>query len=129
MLTDPIANFLTRIRNASAARRKELTVRSSNMIKALTQVLLDNKFIEKFEEHPSQSGNIQEITIVLRSDREPLELKRISKPGQRIYIGHKEVRRVRNGLGIAIISTSSGLLSDAQAHKNKIGGEYICEVY
>lgn len=127
MLTDPIADFLTRIRNASHARRGQLTVRASRMAKAITELLSTKRFIEGFEE--VSEGNTRELAIRLRVDRDPLELKRISKPGQRIYIGHDEIKRVRNGLGMAVISTSKGVLSGEDARKEKVGGEYICEIY
>lgn len=127
MLTDPIADFLTRIRNASHARRGQLTVRASRMAKAITELLSAKRFIEGFEE--VSEGNTRELAIRLRVDRDPLELKRISKPGQRIYIGHDEIKRVRNGLGMAVISTSKGVLSGEDAKKEKVGGEYICEIY
>ncbi len=127
MLTDPIADFLTRIRNASHARRGQLTVRSSRMKKALAELLTAKRFIEGFEELTEE--NTRELAIRLRVDRDPLELKRISKPGQRIYVGCGEIRRVRNGLGMAVISTSKGILSGEDAKKEKVGGEYICEIY
>lgn len=127
MLTDSIADFLTRLRNANRARKDRVTVRSSRMGKAITQILADKQFIEKFEE--TTRDNVKELTIIFKTGRNPLELKRISKPGQRIYIGHQNIKRVRNGLGIGIISTSQGLKPDAEAKKLKIGGEYICEIY
>lgn len=127
MLTDPIADFLTRLRNTSHARRGQLTVKSSRMIKAMTELLLTKRFIEGFDEQTE--GPYTSLAIRLRTDRDPLELKRISKPGQRIYIGHDEIKRVRNGLGMAIISTNRGILSGEDARKEKVGGEFICEVY
>ena len=127
MLTDPIADFLTRVRNASSARKQDFIVRHSRIIKAIADVLVKKRFIANAEEEIS--GTAKEIRITLRADREPLELKRVSKPGQRIYVGHDQVKRVRNGFGIGIISTSQGVVSDDQARKEKIGGEYICEIY
>lgn len=127
MLTDPIADFLTRVRNASSARKQDFTVRYSRIIKAIADVLVQKRFIANAEEETS--GTAKEIRITLIANREPLELKRVSKPGQRIYLGHDQVRRVRNGFGIGIISTSQGVVSDEQARKQKIGGEYICEIY
>ncbi|MEK9132358.1 MAG: 30S ribosomal protein S8 [Patescibacteria group bacterium] len=129
MLTDPIADFLTRIRNASHSRRDTLSVRTSGIIKAVAQVMLTKGFIASVEEVSGVDGRLPELKIRLRTDREPLELKRVSKPGQRIYVGHGEVKRVKNGLGIAIVSTSLGVMSGEEAHSKKIGGEYICEIY
>ncbi|MEK7523449.1 MAG: 30S ribosomal protein S8 [Patescibacteria group bacterium] len=127
MLTDPISDFLTRIRNASSARRHELTVRSSRMIKAIAQVLMDKHFLEKVEEVAIEKT--KELHIVLRAEGEPLQLKRVSKPGQRIYVGWDKIKRVKNGQGIAIISTSRGILPGEEARKQKVGGEFLCEVY
>lgn len=127
MLTDPIADFLTRLRNTSHARRKQLTVKSSRMIKAIAELLVTKRFIEGFDEQTE--GPYTSLDIRLRAERDPLELKRVSKPGQRIYVGHDEIKRVRNGLGMAIISTNRGILSGEDAKKEKVGGEFICEVY
>ena len=127
MITDPISNFLTRLRNASGSRRNRLTMHSSNMIKAITQIMADRGFISKFEE--DKTGRIAELTITLSPTRGQLSLKRISKPGQRIYRNHDEVKRVRNGLGIGIFSTSSGVITDKECREKKIGGEYICEIF
>lgn len=129
MLTDPIADFLTRIRNASRARRHELTVNSSRLIKSIAGVLAAKRFIAGMEEGEAPNSAHKELRIMLRTDREPLELKRMSKPGQRIYLGYTEIPRVRNGLGLGIISTSRGVLTGEEARKEKLGGEYICEVY
>lgn len=127
MLTDPIADFLTRIRNTSHSRSRELTVRTSKLTTALAHLLATKRFIASAEELNHEKGKMLKIT--LRTDREPLELKRISKPGQRIYVGYEDIRRVRNGLGAAIISTSHGLMTGDEAKGQKLGGEYICEVY
>lgn len=128
MLTDPIADLLTRIRNASHARRRSLIVRSSKMKKAIAEVLAAKRFVESVEEVKG-AEKYAELQISLRTDRDPLELKRISKPGQRIYVGHDEIPRVRNGLGMALISTSRGVMPGDQATKEKLGGEFICKVY
>ncbi len=127
MLTDPIADFLTRLRNANSARKEQVTVRWSRMGEAIVKILAEKQFIEKFEE--TTRDNVKELTVIFKTGRDPLELQRVSKPGQRIYIGHQDIKRVKNGLGIGIISTSQGLKPDAEAKKLKIGGEYICKVY
>lgn len=128
MLTDPIADLLTRIRNASHARRRSLTLRSSKMKKAIAEVLAAKRFIENAEEVKG-AEKYAELQITLRTDRDPLELTRVSKPGQRIYIGYDEIPRVRNGLGMAVVSTSRGIMPGDQATKEKLGGEFICKVY
>lgn len=127
MLTDTIGDFLTRVRNASSSRKKYVTVRHSRLIKAIADILLAKRFIESMEE--ISVDNKKELKITLITDREPLELKRISKPGQRIYVGYGNIKRVRNGLGSGIYSTPGGVISDDEARKQKIGGEYLCEVY
>lgn len=127
MLTDPISDFLIRLKNASRAHKKQLAVRSSNLIFAIAELLLKKGYIEHVEK--SSLEKIPELTISLHTSRPPLELKRISKPGQRIYVGYKEIKRVRNGLGLAVISTSRGVISGEEAKEAKLGGEYICEIY
>lgn len=128
MLTDPIAQFLTKLKNASRGRRGEVVMQSSKLIRALTELLAAKRFIDRFEEGEDKNQR-PELKIFLRADREPLEVKRVSKPGQRIYVGFQGVRRVRNGLGIAIVSTSQGIMGGEEARAKKIGGEYLCEIY
>lgn len=132
MLTDRIADLLTRLHNASMARHRELTLPSSNLLKAIATVLMKKRFIVAMEESTvknKKGSELRELRIVLRTDREPLEVKRVSKPGQRIYVSHDEIKRVRSGFGIGIFSTSKGILSDEEARKAKTGGEYLCEIY
>lgn len=128
MFTDPISDLLTRLRNASSARRKTLTARSSNLLKSILGVMKAKNFIADFEEVETENHG-KELKITLRTDRDALELKRISKPGQRIYVAANEVKRVRNGFGIGIISTSKGIMCDHDAKEQKVGGEYLCEIY
>lgn len=132
MTTDPIADFLTRIRNASAAGLKMVEIPSSNTKRAMTQILFDQGYIlnYKFEEDNKQGI----IKIALKynvSTRVPAitKLQRISKPGLRKYSGSEELPRVLNGLGIAMISTSKGVITDKEARKLNIGGEVLCYVY
>lgn len=127
MLTDPISDFITRLKNASRAHKKHLTVRSSNLIAAIAELLLKKGYIEQMEKNTLEKT--PELTIYLHTNRPPLELKRVSKPGQRIYIGYKEIKRVKNGLGLAVISTSKGVISGEEAKEAKLGGEYVCEIY
>jgi small subunit ribosomal protein S8 len=132
MTTDPIADFLTRIRNASAAGLKMVEIPSSNTKRAMTQILFDQGYIlnYKFEEDNKQGI----IKIALKyniSTRIPAitKLQRISKPGLRKYAGSEELPRVLNGLGIAMISTSKGVITDKEARKLNVGGEVLCYVY
>jgi small subunit ribosomal protein S8 len=128
MTTDSISDFLTRIRNASHARRRDFTIQSSRMLKSIAEIFAAKRFIDSVDELPSEN-NRKELRITLRTDREPLNLKRVSKPGQRIYVGYDKIKRIRNGLGAAIISTSHGLMVGEEAKQQKLGGEYICDIY
>ncbi|MBA4851496.1 30S ribosomal protein S8 [Emticicia sp. BO119] len=130
--TDPIADFLTRIRNAIKARHRVVEIPASNIKKAITQVLYDKGFIQsyKFEETAPQGV----IKIALKynpvtKQSAIVELKRVSKPGLRKYAGTTDIPRVLNGLGIAIVSTSKGVMTDKEARSLKVGGEVLCYIY
>jgi len=132
MNTDPIADYLTRIRNASAAKHRVVEIPASNLKKEITKILFDQGYIlsYKFEDNAVQ-GNIK---IALKYDKitkEPVikEIQRISKPGLRKYASSTELPRILNGLGIAIISTSHGVMTGKQAKKENVGGEVLCYVY
>ena len=129
--TDPIADLLTRIRNASSARHRELTVPSSRVKREIARILVEEGFIESFETVP---GGVQEsLTIRLKyvEGRTPVVagLKRISKPGLRVYARKTEIPRVLGGLGLAILSTSRGIMTGQQARKLNLGGEVLCYVW
>jgi len=132
MNTDPIADFLTRIRNASAAGLKTVDIPSSNIKRAMTQILFDQGYIlnYKFEEDNKQ-GTIKIALKYNMSTRVPAitKLQRASRPGLRKYSSAEEMPRVLNGLGIAIVSTSRGVITDKQARQHNVGGEVICYVY
>ena len=132
MNTDPIADFLTRIRNASAAGLKTVDIPGSNIKRAMTQILFDQGFIlnYKFEEDNKQ-GTIKIALKYNMSTRVPAitKLQRASRPGLRKYSSAEEMPRVLNGLGIAIVSTSRGVITDKQARQHNVGGEVICYVY
>ena len=132
MYTDPIADFLTRIRNASSAGHRVVEIPASNLKKEITKILFDQGFIlsYKFEEERVQGT----IKIALKYDKvtkEPVirKIERVSTPGLRKYVNSAKLPRVLNGLGIAIISTSKGVMTDKQARELKVGGEVICNVY
>ncbi|MGV6862088.1 MAG: 30S ribosomal protein S8 [Putridiphycobacter sp.] len=131
MYTDPIADYLTRIRNAQSAGHKVVEIPSSKMKKEITKILEDKGYIlsYKFDEEGPQ-GSIK-IALKYTSDNEPAirNLSRVSKPGLRKYCGANELPRVLNGLGIAVLSTSKGVISDKEARKENVGGEVICYVY
>jgi small subunit ribosomal protein S8 len=132
MYTDPIADFLTRIRNASSARKKVVEIPASNTKKAMTKILFEKGYITnyKFEEDDKQGV----IKIALKynpSTKTPAitELQRVSKPGLRKYSNSSDMPRILNGLGIAIVSTSKGVITDKEARKMNVGGEVLCYVY
>jgi small subunit ribosomal protein S8 len=129
--SDPIADMLTRIRNASLARHRELTLPSSKMKREIARSLVDEGFIESYATAP---GDVQELlTIQLKyvEGRTPVVsgLKRISKPGLRVYARKTEIPRVLGGLGLAILSTSHGVMTGSQARKLNLGGEVLCYVW
>lgn len=130
-MTDPIADMLTRVRNAVNAKHKVVEVPASNIKKDIAQILLDEGFIEGFNVTDDNKQGI--ITIDLKygpHDEKVISgIKRISKPGLRVYANASETPRVLGGLGIAIISTSKGLMTDKAARKENIGGEVICYVW
>ncbi len=132
MNTDPIADYLTRIRNAVRANHRVVEIPASNVKKEITKILFDQGFIlsYKFVEHAAQDV----IKIALKYDRETKEsvikdIQRLSKPGLRKYAGSTELPRILNGLGVAIISTSRGVMTDKQARSENVGGEVLCYVY
>jgi small subunit ribosomal protein S8 len=132
MNTDPIADYLTRIRNASSAGLKMVEIPASNMKKAMTQILFDQGYILNYKfEDDSKQGLIKIALKYNQSTRVPAitKLQRASRPGLRKYSGSETMPRVLNGLGIAIVSTSKGVITDKEARKLNVGGEVICYVY
>lgn len=132
MNTDPIADFLTRIRNASSARKKVVELPASNVKKAMTKILFKEGYITNyiFEEDDKQGV----IKIALKynpSSKTPAitELQRVSRPGLRKYSNATELPRILNGLGIAMVSTSKGVITDKEARKSNVGGEVLCYIY
>ncbi|MBP5478952.1 MAG: 30S ribosomal protein S8 [Bacteroidaceae bacterium] len=131
-MTDPIADYLTRLRNAIQAKHKVVEIPASNLKKEITKILFDKGYILNFkfvEEGPQGT-----IKIALKYDPQTKvsaiqSLKRVSRPGLRKYTGYKDMPRVINGLGIAVISTSKGVMTDKEAADLKIGGEVLCYVY
>ena len=130
-MTDPIADLLTRIRNANAVKHEVVDVPSSNVKKAVANILLQEGYIKEIDEY--NDGVVPMLRIALKygadNERVITGLKRISKPGLRVYCKKDETPRVLNGLGIAIISTSKGIMVDREARKNGVGGEVLCYVW
>ncbi|MCA6074199.1 30S ribosomal protein S8 [Fulvivirga sedimenti] len=132
-MTDPIADYLTRLRNAIKARHRVVEIPASNLKKEMTKLLHEKGYIlhYKFEDTPDNQGKIK---IALKYDMETKQpaithLERISKPGLRKYSNAEELPRVLNGLGIAILSTSRGVITDKEARNEHVGGEVLCYVY
>ncbi|HET9878713.1 MAG TPA: 30S ribosomal protein S8 [Candidatus Limnocylindria bacterium] len=130
-VTDPIADMLTRVRNASAARHREVTLPSSKVKREIARILAEEGFIDSFATVP---GDVQEqLTLRLKyvEGKTPVVsgLKRISKPGLRVYARKTEIPRVLGGLGIAVLSTSRGIMTGSQARKLNLGGEVVCYVW
>ena len=129
-VTDPIADLLTRIRNASSAKKRREEIPSSKMKLSLVEILKQQNFIEDYVVIEDNKQNKIEVKLKYIDGKPAISgLKKISKPGLRIYEGANSLPRVLNGLGIAVISTSKGLMTEKQARKETIGGEIICHVW
>lgn len=131
MYTDPIADYLTRVRNAVQARHRMVEIPASNLKKEITKILFDKGYIANYK---FEDGVKATIKIALKYDaitKQPAiqHLERVSKPGLRKYKGAAELPRVLNGLGIAVLSTSKGVMTDKEARNNNVGGEVLCYVY
>lgn len=133
IVTDPIADYLTRIRNAQQAGHRIVDIPSSKMKKSITEILYDQGYIlkYKFDEEAGKNGVIKIALKYDKATKQPIirKLQRVSKSGLRQFSKAKDLPRVINGLGIAIISTSKGLMTDKQARKENVGGEVLCFIY
>jgi len=131
VVTDTIADMLTRIRNANQMRYQEVSVPASNLKVSLAKILKDEGFIEDYKVVNDNVQGTIELTLKYGQNKERVitGLKRISKPGLRVYAKASEVPKVLNGLGIAIISTSRGVMTDKEARKQKLGGEVLCYIW
>jgi small subunit ribosomal protein S8 len=131
MVTDPISDMLTRIRNAVAVGHETVTMPSSKLKIGIAHILREEGFIDRYEVR--EDGSHTQLELVLRygSRRRPAieGIKRVSKPGHRIYRGASELPRVQGGIGVAVVSTSQGLLPDREARRRRLGGEILCEVW
>jgi small subunit ribosomal protein S8 len=131
VMTDPIADLLTRIRNANTAKHEIVEVPSSNIKKAIVNILLQEGYIKDIEEY--NDGVVPMMRLALKygstKDRVITGLRRISKPGLRVYCSKEEVPKVLNGLGVAVISTSNGIVTDRDARKLGVGGEVLCYIW
>lgn len=129
--TDPIADMLTRIRNAGMARNESTSMPSSKMRVAIAQILQREGYIAGYNLREGKPYNT--LTVFLKYDQDRAhairELKRVSKPGLRVYVGRDEIPRVKNGLGISILTTSHGVMSGTEARRKGVGGEILCTVF
>ena len=130
-ITDPIADMLTRIRNAGAARHATVEIPASSMKKAIAQILLDEGYIKAFEVIENGTQGTIKVTLKYSANKEKAisGLRRVSKPGLRVYAGAEELPRVLRGLGIAIVSTSKGVMTDKKAREAHVGGEVLAFVW
>ena len=130
-MTDPVADMLTRIRNAGMAKHQKVDIPSSNLKVSLATVLRAEGFIKNFKVISDNKQGILRVYLKFVDEKEPVinEIKRVSKPGGRVYVGSDKIRKVKNGLGVAILSTSKGLVTDKTARELGIGGELLCTVW
>ena len=130
-ITDPVADMLTRIRNASSAKHETVDVPASNLKKAIAEILLEEGYIKSYSVVDNGNQGVLQITLKYLAKKQPVisGLRRISKPGLRIYAGAEELPRVLKGLGIAIVSTSKGVMTDKKARELHIGGEVLAFVW
>lgn len=134
MHTDPIADLVTRIRNAAGARHDSFRVPASAMKKSIAEILKAEGYLSDVRLEKWGKGDIKaSLTIVMKYGREKdvafVGIRRVSRPGRRVYVGHDDIPRVLSGLGVAILSTSSGLMTDKDARRRKLGGELLCEIW
>ena len=131
VMTDPIADLLTRIRNANAVKHEIVEIPSSNIKKAIANILLQEGYIKEIEEYSEGVVPMMRLTLKygINNERVITGIKKISKPGLRVYCQKDYVPKVLNGLGVAVISTSKGILTDREARKAGVGGEVICYVW
>jgi small subunit ribosomal protein S8 len=133
-MTDPIADFLTRVRNAAKAQHQDVTLPSSKVKHEVARILKEQGYIEDYQVHPAPAGRPgEELTVTLKytSDRRPVisGLERASRPGRREYVDHAHIPRIQGGMGTAIISTSQGLMTGHDARLQGIGGEVVARVW
>jgi small subunit ribosomal protein S8 len=131
MMTDPIADMLTRIRNAALARHERAEMPHSNLKEHLAGVLKGEGFID--DVRVSEGEGLKTLTLVLRYGRDRQSaidgVRRVSAPGRRVYVRHDRIPRVRSGMGVSILSTSRGVMTDKEARRQRVGGELLCEIW
>jgi small subunit ribosomal protein S8 len=130
-MTDPIADMLTRIRNANMVKHQKVDIPSSNMKVNLANVLRAEGFIKNYKVIADQKQGILRVYLKYIDEKDSVinEIKRVSKPGGRVYVKSEDIPKVKSGMGIAILSTSKGLLTDKAAREAQVGGEFICTIW
>lgn len=133
-MTDPVADFLTRLRNAAKAQHHDVTIPSSKLKRELARILKEQGYIEAYQVDPPAPGRVgEQITITLKytADRKPVitGLRRVSRPGQRAYVDNSHIPRIQGGMGTAIISTSRGVMTGHEARQQGVGGEVVAQVW
>jgi small subunit ribosomal protein S8 len=133
MTTDPIADMLARIRNASMARHDSTLMPASKVKRAIAEILKAEGFIADVRDEQQPESGFKQIRVVLKYNREKhaafAGIRRVSRPGRRVYVGHDDIPRVLSGLGVSILSTSAGVMTDKEARRRRVGGELLCEVW
>ena len=129
--TDFVGDFLTILRNASKARKDKITASASNLTVKIAEILKEEGFVENVKAFSEGKKRFLRVHLKYMHGNKPAlqGIRRISTPGRRLYLGHQEIPRVQGGLGVAIVSTSKGILTDREARQNKIGGELLCKVW
>ena len=131
MLTDPVSDYLTRIRNALSADHPDVEVPASRLKKEMSRILAEQGYITSFEVEPTAVGEVIRIQLKYTDDRRPVisGMRRVSRPGRRYYVGRGDVPRVQGGMGTAIVSTSTGVMTGHEATANGVGGEVVAYVW
>ncbi len=131
MQTDPVSDYLTRLRNALAAEHEEVEIPNSNLKRELSRILKEQGYITDFAVEPAKVGEVIKLKLKYTEDRAPViqGIKRISRPGRRRYVNHSQVPRVQGGMGTAIVSTSTGVMTGHDAKRNGVGGEVVAYVW
>jgi small subunit ribosomal protein S8 len=133
-MTDPVADFLTRLRNAAKAQHHDVKIPSSKLKRELARILKEQGYIEAYQVDPPAPGQVgEQLTVTLKytADRRPIitGMRRVSRPGQRTYVDHSHIPRIQGGMGTAIISTSKGVMTGHEARQQGVGGEVVAQVW
>ena len=131
MVTDPIGDLLVRLRNGAQRRHETIAVPASKLKRAILEILKNEGYIEAVEDGVLDGHPVLNVQLRYVGEGQPMitGLERISKPGRRVYVGSKDIAKVRNGIGVSILSTSKGVMTDQESRRNKLGGEVLCSVW